>query len=136
MRFSVPCGLLGLAWAAAGVAYAQGTAFSYQGRLSEGNRPANGTYDFRVSLFGVATAGSSVAGPLSFPGTGVTNGLFTLVLDFGSGAFSSASRWIEVSVRTNGAATFTPLTPRRPSPAWFRAPTCRRPPRTARACST
>ena len=114
MRFSVPCGLLGLAWAAAGVAYGQGTGFSYQGRLSEGNRPANGTYDFRVSLFGVATAGSSVAGPLSFPGTGVTNGLFTLVLDFGAGAFSSAPRWIEVSVRTNGSAAFTALTPRRP----------------------
>lgn len=114
MRFSVPCGLLGLAWAAAGVAYGQGTGFSYQGRLSEGNRPANGTYDFRVSLFGVATAGSSVAGPLSFPGTGVTNGLFTLVLDFGAGAFSSAPRWIEVSVRTNGAGAFTALTPRRP----------------------
>lgn len=108
-----------MAYALAGVASAQGTAFVYQGRLSDGNRPANGTYDFRVSLFDVATGGASLAGPLSFPSSGVTNGLFQLSLDFGAGAFSAASRWVEVSVRTNGASGFSILSPRRallPSP--------------------
>ena len=34
-----------LAWA--GQAWAQGTAFTYQGRLNDGAGPANGTYDIR-----------------------------------------------------------------------------------------
>jgi hypothetical protein len=86
----------------------------YQGRLSDDNRPANGTYDFQVSLFDAASGGSSVAGPLSFSSSGVTNGLFQLSLDFGNGVFAGASRWVEVSVRTNGAPTFSVLSPRRP----------------------
>ncbi len=93
---------------------AQGTAFTYQGRLADGERPANGTYDFMASLHGSASEGVALAPLQFFPGVGVTNGLFSLTLDFGAGAFNSASRWIEVSVRTNGGGNITTLSPRRP----------------------
>lgn len=96
-----------------GVARAQDTAFHYQGRMADAGRPANGSYDFRATLFGEPNGGSGVAGPQAFDGLWVTNGLFNLALDFGEDAFVSASRWIEISVRTNGAASFTTLSPRR-----------------------
>src|SRR5438045_945584 len=42
----------------------------------------------------------------------VSNGLFTVKLDFGAGAFNGNARWLELAVRTNGVASFTPLSPR------------------------
>ena len=36
-------------------AFAQGTAFTYQGRLTEAAGPANGTYDFTFQLFDSVT---------------------------------------------------------------------------------
>lgn len=104
---------LGLAWEALGLAHAQGTAFHYQGRLADAGRPANGTYDFRATLFGAASGGVGVAEPQAFDGVEVSNGLFGLVLDFGDVPFVESARWIEITVRTNGAASFTPLNPRR-----------------------
>ena len=44
--------------------------------------------------------------------TGVTNGLFTITLDFGAGVFSAGNRWLEVGVRTNGNSAFSALVPR------------------------
>jgi hypothetical protein len=45
----------------------------------------------------------------------VSDGLFTLTLDFGASAFAGNARWLEVAVRL-GASTgvFTPLAPRQP----------------------
>jgi hypothetical protein len=43
----------------------------------------------------------------------VSNGLFTVTLDF-SNQFPGAARWLEISVRTNGAGSFTNLSPRQP----------------------
>jgi len=52
-----------------------------------------------------------VAGPLTNSATGVTNGLFTVTLDFGPGVFTGPGRWLEVDVRTNGNGAFTTLLP-------------------------
>ena len=100
-------------------ALAQGSAFTYQGRLADNARPANGSYDLAFSLFPSASGGSRIGAVLSFPSTPVTNGLFSLSLDFGQGSFNGQDRWIELAVRTNGAAAFSTLSPRRqvlPSP--------------------
>jgi hypothetical protein len=91
----------------------QGTAFTYQGRLNDGASLANGSYDLTFTLFDTNGGGSTVAGPLTFPGTGVTNGLFTLTLDFGN-EFPGAGRWLEIGVRTNGVGAFVALSPRQP----------------------
>jgi len=108
-----------LAVASLSPSLAQGTAFTYQGRLADNARPANGSYDLAFSLFPSASGGSRIGAVLSFPSTPVTNGLFSLSLDFGQGSFNGQDRWIELAVRTNGAATFSTLSPRRqvlPSP--------------------
>ena len=40
-----------LYFGAVSAALAQGTAFTYQGRLNDGGNPANGSYDLRFALY-------------------------------------------------------------------------------------
>jgi hypothetical protein len=90
---------------------AQGTALSYQGRLNDNGSPANGLYDVRFMVWDAATNGNLVAGPLTHSATGVTNGLFAVMLDFGNGLFTGPARWLQLDVRTNGNGAFTTLLP-------------------------
>jgi hypothetical protein len=47
------------------------------------------------------------------PTTSVSNGLFTVTLDFGPGVFTGPARWLEIGVRTNGSISpHTALAPR------------------------
>jgi hypothetical protein len=69
--------------------FAQNTAFTYQGRWQD-------------------QAGDT----LTNLDTSVTNGMFTVTLDFGA-QFPGADRWLAIGVRTNGdTGAFTGLTPR------------------------
>jgi hypothetical protein len=79
---------------------AQGTAFTYQGRLNDGGAPAFGTYDFRFRLASDPLANDYVGSSLLTNGVSVQNGLFTVALDFGPGIFTGSSLWLEVDVRT------------------------------------
>jgi len=65
-------------------AFAQGTAFTYQGRLSANGAPANGIYDFDFALFNTNSGGSEIGSTDFVLGVPVTNGLFTVSLDFGA----------------------------------------------------
>ena len=93
-------------------AFAQGTAFTYQGRLNDGVNSATGSYDFTFALFATNTGGVPIAGPLTNGATAVSNGLFTATVDFGASAFTGGSNWLEIAVSTNGANAFSTLTPR------------------------
>ena len=42
----------------------------------------------------------------------VSNGLFTVTLDFGTGIFTGPARWLEIGVRTANIGAFTTLSPR------------------------
>jgi hypothetical protein len=92
--------------------FAQGTAFTYQGQLRTYGSPASGTYDLTFTLFSTNFGGVVIAGPVTNSAVKVTNGLFTVLIDFGPGVFSGAANWLEISVKTNGATTFTTLAPR------------------------
>ena len=94
--------------------FAQGTAFTYQGRLNNNGSPANGRYDLRFEVWDALTNGNMVAGPVTNSATGITNGLFAVTLDFGPGVFTGRGRWLEVDVRTNGNGVFTTLLPLQP----------------------
>jgi len=93
---------------------AQTTAFIYQGRLNQNSAPATGLFDVRFTLFGEATNGSPVSSRITHSAVGVTNGLFTVPLDFSADPFTGANRWLDIEVRTAGGGTFTLLTPRQP----------------------
>src|ERR1017187_2247807 len=95
-------------------ASAQGTAFTYQGRLINGGNPANGSYDLRFAGYDSTNSpGTLITGPLTNAPTAASNGQFTVTLDFGTNVFTGADRWLEIAARTNGAAgSYTTLTPR------------------------
>ena len=94
-------------------AHAQGTAFTYQGRLNSDMNPATGIFDLRFVVYDAASEGSVAGSALTNAATPVTNGLFTVMLDFGN-QFPGAARWLEIAVRTNGNGAFTALVPRQP----------------------
>ena len=91
---------------------AQSTAFTYQGRLTDNNQPANGIYDFEFKLFDAVTGGTQDGTARQVLSVEVTNGVFTVLVDFGAGAFPGADRYLEIGVRPSGSLTFTTLTPR------------------------
>jgi hypothetical protein len=91
--------------------FAQGTAFTYQGRLNDGVSSANGAYDLRFAVYDALTAGTQQGSLRTNSATTVSNGIFTVTFDFGN-QFPGAARWLEISVRTNGDGAFTVLSPR------------------------
>ncbi len=99
---------------AAGRLAAQGTAFNYQGRLNDGGSPATGTYDLRFAVYDAVTNGNKITFSLTNSAAGVSNGLFAVTLDFGSGVFTGTNYWLDIGVRTNGGGSFTALFPRQP----------------------
>lgn len=92
---------------------AVGTAFTYQGYLSDGGSPANGSYDFRFRLYNAPSGGAQVAGTLTKEDVAVQAGYLTVMLDFGSSAFGGEMRWLEVGVRPGSSSdAYTALNPR------------------------
>jgi hypothetical protein len=92
-----------------------GTAFTYQGRLNDTNGPVTGYYDFFFALYDSATGDTGQIGSTMIPywSKPVTNGLFTVSLDFGD-VFTGNATWLQILVRTNYGGAFTTLTPRQP----------------------
>ena len=82
---------------------AQTTTFTYQGRLSDGGTNANGVYDLQFALFD--SAGVQVGVTQTLEDVQVTNGVFTVQLDFGAAAFATgATRMLEIAVRPGAAS--------------------------------
>lgn len=96
----------------AGTAFAQSTSFTYQGRLTEQGAPASGTYDLKFRLLDEAEVQH---GPdVEKADVVVTNGIFTVQLNFGA-VFDGSQRYLEMSVRPGsgtGTDPYTTLTPR------------------------
>jgi hypothetical protein len=95
---------------------AQGTAFTYQGRLDTGGAPYTGLAEFKFTLWNAASDGSQLASnspaQVTVP---VTNGLFTATLDFGADVFTGAERWLAIGVRLGtSVGAYTALEPRQP----------------------
>jgi hypothetical protein len=93
---------------------AQGTAFFYQGQLTDGGAAANGNFDMEFSLYDAPTNGNLISGPISRISVSVANGLFTTNIDFGA-VFTGTNYWLAIGVRTNGSTNaFTSLEPLQP----------------------
>ena len=98
-------------------AYGQGTAFTYQGRLTDGGNPANGNFDMQFKLFDTATVGTGTQQGLTItsPIVQVTDAVFNVQLDFGGGVFDGSARFLEIGIRPAGSANpYTVLAPRQP----------------------
>ncbi len=106
--------LLGSLYPLVNTASAQGTAFTYQGRLNDGANHATGNYDLTFAVFTDSNAVNQVGGSLTNTSVGITNGLFTVGLDFGPGIFNGSPLWLQIGVETNGGGGFTLLSPLQP----------------------
>ena len=89
-----------------------GKAITYQGNLQDNGVPANGNYDMVVTMWDSLVGGQAVSlsyyydgVPGHYPAVVVTDGLFTLTVDFGS--FDSSDRYLQIAVRPHGQGNFT-----------------------------
>lgn len=93
----------------------QTSAFIYQGRLTDGTSPANGTYEMEFRLFDSLGAGTQIGSTYTNLAVTVTAGVFRVPIDFSAGApfATGANRWLEISVRKpSDPPGFTTLSPR------------------------
>jgi len=106
--------------------HAQSSTFTYQGKLTDGGSPANGTYLMQFSLFDAPANGNQIGQTQDFglllPAVQVTNGVFSVQLDFGAPVppfdntprFDGSQRWLQINVRKVGELSYTFLSPRQP----------------------
>jgi hypothetical protein len=92
-------------------AFGQTTEFTYQGSLKTSGAPANGNFDFEFALFNVATGGAPIAATITRTNVAVTNGVFSVSLNFGD-SFNGIQRFLEIRVRPTGGGALTVLAPR------------------------
>ena len=78
-------------------AQAQSSSFTYQGRLTDGGAAANVNYDLQFALFDSLSGGAQVGSTQTLNTVAVSNGVFTVGLDFGANAFNGANRFLEIS---------------------------------------
>ena len=87
-----------------------GSAFTYQGSLASGGVPSNGLHDLRFELYDASSGGTQMGGTVSLNAVPVTDGVFSVTLDFGSSWFIGEARWLRVEVRASGSgSSFTDL---------------------------
>src|SRR5437879_6528164 len=111
--FAVLTMVLAILFSASSVV-AQTSSFTYQGRLTDGGTAANGNYDLQFALFDSLSGGTQIGSTQTLNTVVVSNGVFTVSLDFGANSFSGANRFLEIGARLSGAGSFTLLTPRQP----------------------
>src|SRR6266446_3742207 len=73
----------------------QTTAFTYQGQLRDGGTNANGAYTMIFKLYDEVSGGVQIGSTLASSPT-LANGLFSVNLDFGAGAFNGSARWLDI----------------------------------------
>ena len=106
-----------IALALASNAWGLSNSFSYQGSLTDGGTPANGSYDLQFQL--QTSAGANVGAALVREDVSVAGGVFSVELDFGA-AITSADFRLQIGVRPGASVgaftTLAPTTPIRPTP--------------------
>jgi len=88
-----------------------GTAFTYQGYINDNGSPANGNYNLRFELYDSASGGSQVGSTVTKNTVAVSDGYFTVELDFGD-VFDGTALWLAIEVQGPGDPGYTALSPR------------------------
>lgn len=83
-----------------------GSGFTFQGYLEKDAAPYSGTGDFQFKLFDSAVGGAQLGVTQTHATVPVTQGLFTVGLDFGA-VFDGNERWLEISVQCPGDPGWT-----------------------------
>ncbi len=106
--------MTGLVAAQSPEATALGSGFTYQGQLLSNGEPFSGSCDFHFNLYDAVGMGTALT-ELSMTDVPVSEGTFTVQLDFGTAFFNGDSRWLEIWVRCpSGSGEYQVLHPRQP----------------------
>jgi hypothetical protein len=75
--------------------------FTYQGQLKNDGAAVNGSCDMAFRLYDDPSAPINLIGNPITSTVPVTNGLFTIGLNFGANAFDGKGRWLDIQVNCN-----------------------------------
>ncbi|HSE12515.1 MAG TPA: hypothetical protein VLB69_07765 [Rudaea sp.] len=104
--------ILTLAWSGMLRADPLGAGITYQGQLTDGGMPANGSYDFQFALY-TSADGTGPVDAIEVADLAVSGGLVSATLDFTDVPYNGQALWVEVSVRAgNSTGAYTTLAPR------------------------
>jgi hypothetical protein len=87
-------------------------AFTYQGELRSAGSPANASFDMQFRLYSAEAGGSQIGPLVTRLAVPVTNGLFSVPLDFGAAQFAGDRQWLEIAIRPAGGGAYETLSPR------------------------
>ncbi len=86
---------------------------TYQGELLKDSLLLNDTADLVFRLYDATTGGVLIGTPVAINNHPIVNGRFSVPLNFGPGAFTGDSRWIEIDIRSPaGTGLYTTLSTR------------------------
>ncbi|NNE44428.1 MAG: hypothetical protein HKN12_09475, partial [Gemmatimonadetes bacterium] len=113
----VAVAVLALAIAGPAPAAPVGTAFTYQGELSDNGAPLTDSADLQFTLYDAVFGGVLTGATVQIDSVAVAAGRFTVQCDFGD-VFDGTALWMEIAVRTphdpSDIGAFTTLNPRQP----------------------
>ncbi|MDB6111020.1 MAG: Kelch repeat-containing protein, partial [Pedosphaera sp.] len=90
----------------------QDSGFTYQGRLTYSNAPADGVFSIIGTLYNVDAGGAGVVPPVTNLTVRAVAGLFTTRFDFDHHALNGDQLYLELQVAPVGGSNYTTLTPR------------------------
>lgn len=93
-------------------AQALSPAFTYQGELRSAGTPANASFDMEFRLYSTPSDSGQIGPVVTRLAVPVTNGLFSVPLDFGPAQFAGERQWLEIAIRPAGGSTYETLSPR------------------------
>ncbi|MHC4695326.1 MAG: hypothetical protein ACYTFA_01135 [Planctomycetota bacterium] len=94
-----------------------GNAFTYQGQLKQAGIPSRDPVKFRFSLWNAEVDGARIGSNWETGSVTPIDGLFTVKVDFGPGAFDGDARWLEIAVKSppeQPDSEYVTLSPRQP----------------------
>lgn len=92
--------------------FAQTTVFTYQGKLTDSGGAAQSNYQMQFKLYGSAGGSDQIGGTITNINVAISQGIFTVQLDFGAPAFPGADRFLQIAVRRSSSESFVVLNPR------------------------
>ncbi|USN98100.1 MAG: hypothetical protein H6810_07875 [Phycisphaeraceae bacterium] len=95
-RTSITVLVLVSMWIGVAPLFASGTAFTYQGVLTNGGTPAGGDHAMTFGLYSAASGGTLLGTQTA--AVPVVDGVFSVELDFGAASWNNSDRWIEITV--------------------------------------
>lgn len=99
-----------------------GNAFTYQGSLKASGVAVGGTAAMQFAIYDVESGGVPLVAPIVLPAVPVTDGVFSVDLDFGTLPQSKNERWLEIVVNSTILAPRQKLVPAPIAQAVMRAP--------------